>query len=48
MEESCLDQRKFKEIHTGTALTTNGDSGLDSTARRIHTDIALMTNGEPD
>ena len=48
MKESCLDQRKLKEIHTDTALTTNKESSLDSIARRIHTDIALMTNGEPD
>jgi len=48
MEESCLDQRKFKEIHTDTALTTNRESGLDSTTRRIHTDMAPVTNRELD
>jgi hypothetical protein len=39
---------QFKEIHTDTALTTNRESGLDSTARRIHIGIAPMTNGELD
>jgi hypothetical protein len=38
---------QFKEIHTDTVLTTNRESGLDSTARRIHTDMAPMANREP-
>jgi hypothetical protein len=40
--------RQFEEIHTDTALTTNREYGLGSTARRIHTDMAPMTNREPD